>query len=573
MGTAKKSHDPLSLGEGRPRKGMAFATYSRVSTETQEDSVIVQKTETALWVEKNEGRLVGEFSDIRSGARWRKRKGYLDLKALIRSKQIDGIVARDASRYGRKPAELSELYDLCKKYDVQIWDMHMGRLTSMHIWLLGIVAAMQLTGGAAQIHLALLHKAMKGLRAGGRIYAYKSIHITNEAGEIEKGHVEIEEEKAKVVKLIYRFVDKDGLAERAIAVSLNHREIPSPSGKKWSRKAVAYILRNPFYCAQVRWNLHENDWDPETEALEKKPRDESEHVRVNGKHAYIIELEQWFRVQAVLEGRASPVPGRKPGPRTFLSSRLKCPFCHGSISVCGGEESKVRVGCARHVQGSCDNNRTFYRRQIHETILAGMIEALRTPEALAMHLEEHNAASKAFLAEHSSDRAKLKKKQVKISKQISNLVLAVSNGGDNSILLPEIDNRKKDLLKTEADIDRLDKAAISFKISETSADNYRRQIERLLDQVRVSPSKLDPELSEKIEALIDRAVVTPNPDSRGFVVEVWGRMAKLVTGENSFSVASCNSARRTDMHECGINTFEKAAEKLVFRMFSKPFVP
>lgn len=565
--------NPLAFGDIRPRAKMRWGSYSRVSTESQEDSIGVQQDEIRNWVERSDGILASEYADIRSGTRWKKRLGYLGLKEVVRGRRVDGIVARDSSRFGRKPAELSALFDLCQQYNVEMWDMQMGRLTGLHIWILGIVAAMQVSSGSGQIHLALLNKTMKGLRAGGKIHGYRTVHKVSDSGQIEKGHVEKVDVEVENIEKIYNYADYDSLSEQAIARLLNVAGTPSPNGGKWSRKRVAYILRNPFYCAKLRWNLHRNEWDSETEALKKAPRDGADHVNIDGKHDPIIKREQWLRVQGKLERPVSPHAGRKPGPRTFLSGLLKCSECGGSLCVCGGDGRKLRVACGSHIEGKCENNRTFYRHHIHETILVGMIEALQTDGAVQMHLEEGNAASSAFLKTHAKDRAKLKAQFLRTEGEIDTLVDAVASGGDKGIFMPRIEQRKKSLDETNARLERLDEAAISFQAEPTSIRRYLDRIQTLLQQVRTEPGKLDPELSEKIEALIERAVVTPNVGRRGFSVEVWGRLAKLVTGQTSFKVEDRKNNVLSDIRESETITMHKAAEKLVFPLFKGLFDP
>lgn len=560
--------DFQGFGDLRLPQRLNWGTYSRVSTGEQTDSIPVQNERMQILVHRSGGRIEIEASDIASGTRSKKRPGYQSLKTAIRKKKVNAILARDTSRFGRNPAELLHLFDLCRQNNVLMWDMQMGRLTELHLWCLGLVAKMQVSTGVGQIHMALLSKSMKGLRAGGTIYGYDCVALNG-----EKGHVRINDVQAGRVRQIYDWADLNGLSARAVARILNKRGIPSPRGGKWLRKTIQYILQNPFYCSHVLWNCHRNEWDVETEISRKVVRPDSEHVKVAGRQESIILVAQWQRVQSRLARPPAPHSGRKPGPPTFLSGRLKCPQCEGSLMVCGGDGKKLRVACGKYIQGACENNRTFYRHHVFETCLTGLLDVLATPTALEIFLEEQNRANLDFSKSRSKDRMRLQRSADKIRSEIDRLVDAVAAGSDPEIFNVRIEDRKRALSRATIEIEDLDAAAVHLEVSKPSLRSYQEYIERLLSQIRSNPGALDPELSEQVEALIDHVVVTPNQGRRGFSLELFGDLARLVTGRASFKAAFRKNNKPTDIHGSNTITISNALKRLVFLLFTRGFEP
>jgi DNA invertase Pin-like site-specific DNA recombinase len=230
----------LGFGPSMPRPGCRIGGYYRVSTDEQGESIDVQREHIQGFAKRCRGKLVFEASDISSGLRWRMRDGYLLLKKWVRAEEVDAIAARDTTRFGRNPAELSNLFDLCRQHGVEMWDLQIGLLSEMHIWCMGMMAKMQVSTGRGQSHLALLSKAMRGLRAGGTIYGYDCVVVKGEKGHVKRNKVE-----APRVKMMFDWVDKDGLGPHAIALILNSRKIPSPPRRQVVEKDRALHPEKP----------------------------------------------------------------------------------------------------------------------------------------------------------------------------------------------------------------------------------------------------------------------------------------------------------------------------------------
>ena len=76
---------------------------------------------------------------------------------------------------------------------------------------------------------------------------------------VQKGRLEVNEETAKVVRLVFEMLD-GGVSLLAVCEALNKAGIPGPGGKRWGHTAVLRIRnRRPFYegrCCVVDGDLY-----------------------------------------------------------------------------------------------------------------------------------------------------------------------------------------------------------------------------------------------------------------------------------------------------------------------------
>lgn len=111
--------------------------------------------------------------------------------------------------------------------------------------------------------------------------------------ELRDGGLAVKPEEARTVGLIFEMY-LEGLGLAKICEVLNHKDIPTKTGKKWQSQTVANILRNPLYAGFVR---------------------EKEGFR-SGKHRAIVDKEAFSDVQVAMEQRIRR-PDQKPESKLF----------------------------------------------------------------------------------------------------------------------------------------------------------------------------------------------------------------------------------------------------------------
>ena len=147
----------------------------------------------------------------------------------------------------------------------------------------------------------MLNGRLASIKAGnylGRHAPYGFKKITIKDGKTNCPTLEPHPEQAPVVKMIFEMY-RDGLGIVRITDRLNDMHIPSPSGKRWSKESLQWILGNIHYIGKVRWNYRPNVKSVEDGAVVvKRPRSE-DFLVYEGKHDGIIDQELWDAVQEI----------------------------------------------------------------------------------------------------------------------------------------------------------------------------------------------------------------------------------------------------------------------------------
>lgn len=150
-------------------------------------------------------------------------------------------------------------------------------------------------------------------------YGYEKIRIG-------KDHtLEILEDEADIVRLIFELYTKELLTPFQIAQRINKMGVPAPRGEKWVKDTIRVMLRNPHYNGKVRFNyIKETPILENGEIIKKRLMQPEEDVIIaEGKHQAIIDDETWEIAQNLVARN----------PRNKHEHALKNPF--SGVLVCG----------------------------------------------------------------------------------------------------------------------------------------------------------------------------------------------------------------------------------------------
>lgn len=174
-----------------------------------------------------------------------------------------------------------------------------------------------------------------------------------------KGHLIIDEEAARVVRLIYDLYIS-GMGRTAVARELNARHIPTPTDYKlahgeryknnytethdhlWRYFMVGNILTNETYIGNLVQNkAHSISY--KTKII--KPTDKSEWIRVENTHEPIIDKTTWDMAQQILDSKVKPTfehSSNSCGINIF-SKKVFCSECGRAVRMSkGGPKNKHR---------------------------------------------------------------------------------------------------------------------------------------------------------------------------------------------------------------------------------------
>lgn len=358
--------------------------YVRMSTDKQEDSPAQQKAEITKLAEREGYRILRWYEDHGfSGAKTLKRPQF---RRMIRDAEECGdfkaILCWDQDRFGRFDSiEAGEWISPLRRVGVELvtvcqgridWDDFAGRLIY------------QITQEGKHRYLVdLSRNALRGMigfaKQGNLLgmatpYGYDRIDY-NAAGEemcrVPRGErfrkprdwtaklVPSSDRRAiETVRWIFRTFATTACSARSLAVELNRRKVPFPSGKEWDYTYIKSLLRHPVYIGWLTYGrrgvglYHHVGPDGELMPARGANNDCPEYapIIVRDNHEPLIDKATFDAVQAKLKERSIVRGG--PNRKHMLSGILRCGHCGGLLIGSIGSHGRTKRN-PRYVYYKC----------------------------------------------------------------------------------------------------------------------------------------------------------------------------------------------------------------------------
>ena len=271
----------------------------------------------------------------------------------------------------------------------------------------GLVNELYLDDLRAKTHRGLEGRVARGMSAGGRIFGYRTIAVTDDASAGKRdapARFEIDERETDVVRQIFREY-ADGRSMRAIAHQLNADGVPfpakdtkrGPTRRGWAVSTIYVILLNEKYVGQCVWNKTRFLKDPDSGRRRPIARPADEWIRQDRPELRIVDDGLWRAVQSRFEQirksfggpRRPPRGGARPiYSRYLLTGLLRCATCGARMRA---QTAVRRKGNRVHRAGwyrcsfSADKgpavcaHRVWYRQGRLEGLLIGKFREAMTP--------------------------------------------------------------------------------------------------------------------------------------------------------------------------------------------------
>ena len=212
-------------------------------------------------------------------------------------------------------------------------------------------------------------------------YGYKKVKIGKD------NTLEIREDQAAVVRLVFDLYVKEDLTPFRIACRLNEMGIPAPKGDKWTRDTVHSMLRNEHYAGYVVFNKYKETQILENgEIITKRLRQpDDEVILAEGKHTAIIERATWEAAQALVARH----------PRINTKRELVNPF--SGILVCAkcGRALKYHRTQKAEDRFTCKTKPMCYKSVKVSAVEEAVLAALEQAELPALELKAANGDGNA----------------------------------------------------------------------------------------------------------------------------------------------------------------------------------
>ncbi len=342
------------------------AIYARFSTDRQDATSITDQLRVCQARAKTLGlAVVAEYSDAAvSGAiAVLDRPGAGAMHAAALAGEFDVLLVESLDRLSRDSVDSEAVMRRLEHRGLRIigvadsYDTASGETRRIVRGVRGLINEFYRSDLPHKIRRGLDGQVERGFHAGGMSYGYRSVPVgMNAHGEAEGFRLEVEPERAEIVRWIYKRY-AEGWSCQRIAADLNRREVPGPGRRRdrpstWSVAALygtpsagSGILNNELYVGRYVWNRREwiRDPDKPKKRLPRmRPRDQ---WRVKDRpELRIVDDALWDAVRERMARKNGDSGNLKrgPGPRTLFGGLLRCGRCGGAVIAVSGRE----YGCA-----------------------------------------------------------------------------------------------------------------------------------------------------------------------------------------------------------------------------------
>ena len=224
--------------------------------------------------------LADVYMDIATSKTGSSRKEFNRMLDDCKSHKLEIVITKDVSRFGRDTVEVLDAFNQLKALGVRVIfegnSLDTANTNSdLMVPVIESIAQAENESRSENIRWGIKQRAAAGT---SKLYDRKCYGYKHD----ENGHLVIDEEKAKNVKLIFDLY-LSGQSVVGIIKELEKRKIPSPTGKmKWCKRTIDVMLSNEKYTGDVE--------------LLKSGKSEV-HYLASGSHSAIISKEVFEAVQ------------------------------------------------------------------------------------------------------------------------------------------------------------------------------------------------------------------------------------------------------------------------------------
>ena len=513
---------------------MKTVNYARNSSQLQHSRTIDDQVAVCRERADREGwTIIDVFTDFAisgaAGISEEQRPGLAAMLARVQRGGVDQVLAESTDRLARHQGDSHSIREQLDFYNTRLFTLSDGVVTEITGTFKGLMDAQFRKELSAKIKRSQRGSVAAGRSPAGIAYGYKTANRIDDCGRPVRGLREINDDQAVVVRRIFHEYAA-GRSARDIASGLNADNIPGPRGSHWRASTINGdaarshgVLRNELYVGRLVHNRTSKVAEPITRTVRIRPNAVEDRIVNEVPHLRIINDELWEAAQERCGSYVGVQLHRTVRPRRMLSGLGVCGLCGQGWIVIGSE----RWGCTKHkADGSCANNRQITTGEYERRVLAGLTERMLDPSLVNLYVREYHEEYARRASALRQNETKLHRRLSEARARVSRLVAAIADGGAEFPAIREAlasaraeqDGAERAL----ADVEAMPAIALHPKV----AADYRRQVESLNDALADPEARM--EAVPALRNLIDRIVVTPNPNGRGVLLEVEGRLAAIL---------------------------------------------
>ena len=304
------------------------AAYCRVSTdhEDQANSFESQQRYFRQYIERNpDWELYEIFADEGiSGTNTKKRSEFKRMIACAKEGDFDLIITKEISRFARNTLDSIYYTRDLKKHGVGVIFMNDNINTldgdaELRLAIMSSIAQEESRKTSERVKWGQKRRMEQGVVFGRSMLGY----------DVKDGKMTINEEGAKIVRLIFHKFANENKGTHVIARELREAGITPMRVKEWSNTVILRVIRNEKYCGDL---VQKKTFTPDFLSHEKKyNRGEEEFVIIKDHHEPIVSRELFEKANRVLDEKSLTQEGKaKHSNRYPFSGKIKCGCCGSS---------------------------------------------------------------------------------------------------------------------------------------------------------------------------------------------------------------------------------------------------
>lgn len=475
---------------------MRVVIYARVSSDQQAKkdlSISAQLRALRGFATERGWAIIAEYVDEAKSGRTANRPAFLHMLAAVKHQEIDAVLVWKLDRLARNMEISTSLDAHLRKCGVRIVSLHeniddtpQGKLTAR---LFESFAEFYSNNLSQDIQRGLREVARRGF------FPFSHAPIGYQKTQVQDGaSVRNRLEPDPVYgPLIADIFDQyaSGTTVPTIAKSLNGDGVPTNRGRRWTKKHLYKILRNPVYCGDLTVGKHYVD------ALGKL-NPGSNPVTVKDVHQPLVSRELYEQVQAILEYRSESTGSRRRSSSQYLLSGLvRCGRCGSFMSGTSAKSGKYHYYvCGRYyVDGTdaCDGVRVRQSR-LEDFVVMQLRDRILTPDNLkeltSMVNEELRADIGLISDKLEATRAELANLDQRLEKHYEALETGALSLAESGQRIRDLRARIDDLKAAEFGLlEQLELSRVR-RISETRVLRFASDLRETLASGNVEQCKL-----------------------------------------------------------------------------------
>lgn len=340
---------------------MNTAIYLRKSRSDPDDESISEtlarhKKTLLEFAKKNKLTITTLYEEVVSGDGLFVRPEMIRMLSDIEADKYDGVLCMDIDRLGRVDTkDRGIILDTFKTHRTKIitprkiYDLN-DEIDEFSTEIQMLMARQELKKITQRLQAGVKRTLEDGYHVGEPPYGYRRTYIN------KRPTLEICEEEARIVRLIFDMYVNEGIGSSIIADTINAMGCRTRKNTAFSRNTVRFFLQNPTYIGKIVWNKRKH--------IKKKHPDEkhrselnpqSEWIVTDGVHPPIIDAELFEQAQRIRETRTHP-PSNTGEIKNPFAGIIRCKNCGQLMSRQTSKKTGPRLLC---VNNACNKSITI----------------------------------------------------------------------------------------------------------------------------------------------------------------------------------------------------------------------